>query len=180
MQKLRVNSMQQRRKWSDWSECSADCLRTRHRLNCDDILAAQNSTQADNRPNADRARKLRNSREELEEELLAKIDQAEDDDYADEGDEEDENDSCANVDTTKTFEQSACIGGLCRLSTNQTAARTPANFPASSSSKPRIQPKSRQSPRGESAGAREIDSMRLKLVQKEQQQPQQPLAPPLL
>ena len=26
------------RKWSDWSECSANCLRTRHRLDCNDLL----------------------------------------------------------------------------------------------------------------------------------------------
>lgn len=27
-----------RRKWSDWGECSADCVRTRHRLHCDDLI----------------------------------------------------------------------------------------------------------------------------------------------
>lgn len=35
---------QQRRKWGDWSECSKDCLKTRHRRNCDDLIQAQNST----------------------------------------------------------------------------------------------------------------------------------------
>lgn len=29
-----------RRKWSDWSECSAECVRTRHRTSCDDLIAA--------------------------------------------------------------------------------------------------------------------------------------------
>lgn len=32
----------QRRKWSDWSECSSDCKQTRHRINCDDLIQAQN------------------------------------------------------------------------------------------------------------------------------------------
>jgi len=27
-----------RRKWSEWSECTESCFRTRHRLNCDDLL----------------------------------------------------------------------------------------------------------------------------------------------
>lgn len=41
------------------------------------------------------------------------------DDYADEEVEEDE-DSCANVDTSKTFEEIACSGGACQKKLPQT------------------------------------------------------------
>lgn len=154
----RVNHLHARRKWSDWSECSAECIKTRHRLNCDDIIqAGENQLQSESTPKVANnvkqlaaketqslprtilsqvdglvgrqvqinERRLLNERHspvshrsndnEDEDELVYKADQADDDDYADEGDEEEETDSCSNVDTSKTFEQSACLGGLCRL-----------------------------------------------------------------
>lgn len=42
----RVQVLATRRKWGDWSVCSENCIRTRHRQNCDDLLATsgQNST----------------------------------------------------------------------------------------------------------------------------------------
>lgn len=36
---FRATTSTTRRKWSDWSECSESCLRTRHRLNCDDLTS---------------------------------------------------------------------------------------------------------------------------------------------
>lgn len=148
----RVNLLHARRKWSDWSECSEECFKTRHRLNCDDIVQAgenvATTTESNNvkqlgadsgslsklhppRSEASKRQALgagRGSKErsspagaaqqndhEDEDELLYKADQADDDDYADEGDEEDETDSCSNVDPSKTFEKSACLGGSCRL-----------------------------------------------------------------
>lgn len=148
----RVNLLHARRKWSDWSECSEECYKTRHRLNCDDIVQASeksattiesnNVKQSGSAPSssskinpssleatkrqalgAGRGSKGRSSAggaaqqndNEDEDELLYKADQADDDDYADEGDEEDETDSCSNVDPSKTFEKSACLGGSCRL-----------------------------------------------------------------
>lgn len=115
--------IQQRRKWSDWSQCSESCVKTRHRLNCEDILQAQNATA---KPISDvnligpkEVKQIEGLKEDEEEEEL-KIDQTNDednDDYADEGDEEGETDTCANViDTSKTLEEKPCVGGLCRLS----------------------------------------------------------------
>lgn len=122
-----VNQQQQRRKWSDWSECSTNCFKTRHRLNCDDLLAAQDAGNNNKTITATTTRQPTNeatattnkssvaANEDDEEELLTRADQSiDDDDYADEGDEEEETDSCANVDTSKTFEQIPCVGGLCR------------------------------------------------------------------
>mgnify|MGYP000892091508 CR=1 FL=1 len=118
MQKPRSHSVQQRRRWSDWSECSASCLKTRHRLNCDDILA-QNSTQkvaAKSESTSLDKRDTSGGLGESEDELLLKADQIEEDDYADEGDEDEEKDSCDNVDPRKTYEEIGCIGGQCKYS----------------------------------------------------------------
>lgn len=132
-----------RRKWSDWSECSAECLRTRHRLNCDDLLASSRDLSATTANSAskqvasspplpldelagDKRKPVRRSNIPL-----PTRDQYDDehDDYADEGDEDDESDSCANVETSKTFEEQLCLGGLCKLSANelQTLRQRPAS-----------------------------------------------------
>lgn len=146
---------QQRRKWGDWSECSKDCLKTRHRRNCDDLIQVQNSTTGSIKSGKSNSisvtesglggNKTSNKRhtasggrdEEIgsnegeEEDLLLKADQGsnnEDEDYADVGDgdeEEDETDSCEKVDASKTTEQIPCVGGLCRLTTSSQLAGSP-------------------------------------------------------
>lgn len=131
---LASHLMQSRRKWSDWSECSTSCVRTRHRLNCDDLLASQNSTAKpvasklaanDDKKSSVSERILRSGpilsgKEEegyVQDGALSVVHNNEDDDYADEGDEADEVDSCDSVlDTSKTFEQQPCSDGQCRLS----------------------------------------------------------------
>lgn len=134
---------QQRRKWGDWSECSKDCLRTRHRRNCDDLIQAQNSTTSSLISNksdsigvpaasgSNRKRHVSGSGQDLvsgttiedeEEDLLLKAGEGainEDEDYADVGEEDDEVDSCEKVDPSKTTEQENCTGGSCPLSSNQ-------------------------------------------------------------
>jgi hypothetical protein len=50
---FRATASSNRRKWSDWSECSEACTRTRHRLNCDDLTGgsggrASNSSDSKN------------------------------------------------------------------------------------------------------------------------------------
>lgn len=146
---------QQRRKWGDWSECSKDCLRTRHRRNCDDLVQVQNSTASggliSSKSNSisvtTEAAGGGNSKRQVsveqlsdgtangdEEDLLLRAGDSannEDEDYADVGDEEDEIDSCERVDASKTTEQIPCTGGLCPLSPNHQLAEQAPFVPAS-------------------------------------------------
>lgn len=39
-------------------------------------------------------------------------------DYADEGDEDNEDDSCAQVESSRTFEEQACAGDRCRITSS--------------------------------------------------------------
>lgn len=116
-----------RRKWSDWSECSTECLRTRHRLNCDDLigeLEVERYSQAISK--VARGALSDSARIKRENAARSQQDQPDDDqDYADEGDEGDEDDSCANVETSKTFEQQACVSGQCKSPSSGEFGRTP-------------------------------------------------------
>ena len=120
---------QQRRKWSDWSECSPNCLKVRHRLNCDDILAqnqskhsgqptdpANGSPQAISSSNLDTLKPSSNRLVLVVagEPVVTTEGQFDDDDYADEGDDENESDSCEKVEASKTFEERTCTGGQCK------------------------------------------------------------------
>lgn len=118
-----------RRKWRDWSECSASCFKTRVRIYCDDLLAENTTftTNGSNKLNSTGAPivnentvkrqtddAIEKTEESEERDLLSKADQVEDDDYADEGDEEDQTDACDKVDLAKSVETKPCVGGLCR------------------------------------------------------------------
>lgn len=130
----------QRRKWSEWSECTESCLRTRHRLNCDDLLVSQNFTteikirSPERRKRQTTVHKSYNGKKQVQlvrflratdklektrqldssSHYREQFNQEDDQDYADEGDEEDDTDSCAKVDPTKTFEERPCAGGQCK------------------------------------------------------------------
>lgn len=109
------------RKWSDWSECTVNCVKVRHRFICDDILRVeQESNKVKNgsitSTTTERALSKRNHETETskDEDLLNNAD----DDYADDGDEIEpdvDTDLCDKVDTSKTFEEAPCIGGSCKL-----------------------------------------------------------------
>lgn len=127
----------QRIKWSDWTECSASCVKTRHRLNCDDILQqasnatatsySSSSSKNDNgNQNKNQGASFIGKRDDDDDDnnnssdgggAAAAVQANDEDDYADDV-VEDEEDSCANVDTSKTFEEKRCVGGACRLATN--------------------------------------------------------------
>lgn len=127
---FRATTTSSRRKWSDWSECSESCLRTRHRLNCDDLLGEELPTAGRQVHERGRGaakqvasksepsgRKLQvRSEKNLPAPASEDLGQPNDDDqdYADEGDEDDEDDSCANVEPSKTFQEQGCLGGQCK------------------------------------------------------------------
>lgn len=116
-----------RRKWSDWSECSESCLRTRHRLNCDDLAPATSAGGDEENNGANLPARAGNSSSKQvagggarklqarSQQKQPAASQDDDQDYADEGDEDDEGDSCAQVETSKTFEEQNCLGGQCKL-----------------------------------------------------------------
>lgn len=115
---LHIHQQQAGAKWGDWSECSVDCLKTRHRKNCEDLLAAQNSSllsgeqQINTSSNAIRVAGKRqvNGDDSINETGN------DDEDYAEEPDEEIETDTCDKVEGRKTMQQIPCTGGLCRFS----------------------------------------------------------------
>lgn len=144
-----------KRKWSDWSECSINCVKVRHRVNCDDIVGEEQKRQSNNKTiTADNnieqpLNKAQQNQQPLkgtqqhtenyekksiiikrttnlvgEDFLLSRG--TGDDDYADDGDEieadDEETDLCDKVDTSKTFEEIPCTGGLCRISLTQQGA----------------------------------------------------------
>lgn len=120
-QRVNLVNSQQRRKWSDWSECNENCFKTRHRTNCDDLLVLdqqQQQQQPSGKQPATTTSVQQGDREgdQVAEFPAAKLvnDQADDDpDYGDEGDDETETDSCASVDLSKTSEEIPCQGGRC-------------------------------------------------------------------
>lgn len=158
--KVRAQSSQEATHWGHWSECSENCVKIRHRLNCDDILPQASSknqsnslrevagnkrstfgeqNKANHKTNGKRQVPLKSGADknlpesndvindryigsgraddEEDDSLLAKSDQI-DEAYLDDGDDEEnqeaELDSCANVETGKTFQEAPCTGGLCR------------------------------------------------------------------
>lgn len=133
--KQRTEQVPARRKWSDWSECSENCMKIRHRLNCDDLILIQRQSQEQQSkfPTANKTSTLNQNDNSIKVISNAKAQQflagrekrfasEDNDDYADDGDiieesEGDDVDSCAQLlDTVKTFEQIPCSGGQCRPS----------------------------------------------------------------
>lgn len=115
------------RKWSDWSECTVNCIKVRHRLICDDILSFEQ--EKINRTSSNKKTYQVTSSTTTEHTLLKRnqpsVSNAEEllngaeDDYADDGDEIEpdvDTDLCDKVDASKTFEEVPCLGGQCKLS----------------------------------------------------------------
>lgn len=124
-------------KWSDWSQCSEKCVRYRLRWNCDDLVASKHNKSSTleqrDEHSRDIAKFARKIKRQIEDELKKETDDdstpdedsTEDDDgssetiglglgsNATEGDREDQKDSCAGIDNSKTYQEVACIGGLC-------------------------------------------------------------------
>lgn len=146
-------SFLERRKWSDWSECSASCTKQRHRLNCDDILninkpsfasaesAPQNSVKKRILYDADATERANKniapaSLGAPEEEHNASPEQDSEvadsnrgDEHSNETSAEDEeadasDDSCEHLDASLTVQEVACVGNACGQSSSSHAPKT--------------------------------------------------------